>query len=60
TNNGAAAPFQLNSDSLPHAHAQTTRIYYKHQDSSIKKAQVLKTKTSVYSDIKDNSSKIKL
>ncbi|GJR91540.1 putative reverse transcriptase domain-containing protein [Tanacetum coccineum] len=48
------------SDSLPHAHAQTTKTYYEHQDSSIKKAQVLKTKTSSYSDIKDNSSEIKL
>ncbi|GKA09004.1 hypothetical protein Tco_0688335 [Tanacetum coccineum] len=44
------------SDSLPHAHAQTTKTYYKHQDSRIKKAQVLKTKTSANSDIKDNSS----
>ncbi|GJY47689.1 hypothetical protein Tco_0436752 [Tanacetum coccineum] len=43
------------SDSLSHAHAQTTKTYYKHQDSSIKKTQVLKTKTSSYSDIKDNS-----
>ncbi|GJY13856.1 hypothetical protein Tco_0383165 [Tanacetum coccineum] len=34
------------SDSLPHAHAQTTKIYYKHQDSRIKKAQELKKKTS--------------
>nr|GEW74668.1 Gag-Pol polyprotein [Tanacetum cinerariifolium] len=48
------------SDSLPHAHAQTTKTYYKHQDSSIKKAQVLKTKTSENSDIKDPSSEIKL
>ncbi|GJV93052.1 hypothetical protein Tco_1540865 [Tanacetum coccineum] len=48
------------SDSLPHAHAQTTKTYYKHQDSRIKKAQVLKTKTSVNSDIKDNSSETKL
>ncbi|GKC87268.1 putative reverse transcriptase domain-containing protein [Tanacetum coccineum] len=48
------------SDSLPHAHAQTTKTYYEHQDSSIKKAQVLKTKTSAYFDIKDNSSEIKL
>ncbi|GKB14349.1 hypothetical protein Tco_0848272, partial [Tanacetum coccineum] len=48
------------SDSLPHAHAQTTKTYYKHQDSSIKKAQVLKTKTSVNSDIKDNSLETKL
>ncbi|GJW67091.1 integrase, catalytic region, zinc finger, CCHC-type containing protein [Tanacetum coccineum] len=33
------ASFQLKSDSLPHAHAQTTKTYYKHQDSRIKKAQ---------------------
>ncbi|GJS16969.1 retrovirus-related pol polyprotein from transposon TNT 1-94 [Tanacetum coccineum] len=59
-NDGVAASFQLKSDSLPHAHAQTTKTYYKHQDSSIKKAQVLKTKTSAYSDNKDNSSEIKL
>ncbi|GJV51901.1 retrovirus-related pol polyprotein from transposon TNT 1-94 [Tanacetum coccineum] len=26
-------PFQLKSDSLPHAHAQATKTYYKHQDS---------------------------
>ncbi|GJY85954.1 hypothetical protein Tco_0499980 [Tanacetum coccineum] len=48
------------SDSLPHAHAQTTKTYYKHQDSRIKKAQELKTKTSANSDIKDPSSKTKL
>ncbi|GJW15267.1 hypothetical protein Tco_0019400 [Tanacetum coccineum] len=42
------------------AHAQTTKIYYKHQDLIIKKAQVLKTKTSANSDIKDNSLEIKL
>ncbi|GJU71593.1 hypothetical protein Tco_1262998 [Tanacetum coccineum] len=48
------------SDSLPHAHAQTTKTYYKHQDSRIKKSQELKTKTSANSDIKDNSSKTKL
>ncbi|GJZ37752.1 reverse transcriptase domain-containing protein [Tanacetum coccineum] len=41
------------SDSLPHAHAQTTKTYYKHQDSRIKKAQELKTKTSTNSDIQD-------
>ncbi|GJZ39567.1 retrovirus-related pol polyprotein from transposon TNT 1-94 [Tanacetum coccineum] len=34
------------SDSLPHAHAQTTKTFYKHQDSRIMKAQELKTKTS--------------
>ncbi|GJV72981.1 retrovirus-related pol polyprotein from transposon TNT 1-94 [Tanacetum coccineum] len=32
------ASFQLKSDSLPHAHAQTTKIFYKHQDSRIMKA----------------------
>ncbi|GKG20526.1 hypothetical protein Tco_0380327, partial [Tanacetum coccineum] len=26
------------SDSLPHAHTQATKTYYKHQDSRIKKA----------------------
>ncbi|GJV40344.1 hypothetical protein Tco_1418784 [Tanacetum coccineum] len=41
------------SDSLPHAHAQTTKTYYKHQDSRIKKAQDLKTKTSTNFDIQD-------
>ncbi|GJY07776.1 hypothetical protein Tco_0374830 [Tanacetum coccineum] len=41
-----SALFQLKSDSLPHAHAQTTKTYYKHQDSRIMKAQELKTKTS--------------
>ncbi|GJX28136.1 hypothetical protein Tco_0236215, partial [Tanacetum coccineum] len=50
---GGGIPFQLNSDSLPHDHAQTTKTYYKHQDSSIKKAQVLKTKTSANSDKQD-------
>ncbi|GJR30311.1 hypothetical protein Tco_1106543 [Tanacetum coccineum] len=38
------ASLQLKSDSLPHAHAQTTKIYYKNQDSRIKKAQELKDK----------------
>ncbi|GJY21942.1 hypothetical protein Tco_0394508 [Tanacetum coccineum] len=41
------------SNSLPHAHAQTTKTYYKHQDSKIKKAQEFKTKTSTNSDIED-------
>ncbi|GJS24418.1 retrovirus-related pol polyprotein from transposon TNT 1-94 [Tanacetum coccineum] len=57
---GGGIPFQLKSDSLPHAYAQTTKTYYKHQDSRIKKAQELKTKTSANSDIKDNSSETKL
>nr|GFA34992.1 hypothetical protein [Tanacetum cinerariifolium] len=48
------------SDSLPHAHAQATKTYYKHQDSRIKKAQELKTKTFKNSDVKDNSSETKL
>ncbi|GJS84488.1 retrovirus-related pol polyprotein from transposon TNT 1-94 [Tanacetum coccineum] len=47
------ASFQLKSDSLPYAHAQTTKTYYKHQDSRIKKAQVLKTKTSANYDKQD-------
>ncbi|GKA01322.1 hypothetical protein Tco_1096934 [Tanacetum coccineum] len=47
-------------DSLPHAHTQTTKTYYNHQDSRIKKAQELKTKTSANSDIKDPSSETKL
>ncbi|GJY72074.1 retrovirus-related pol polyprotein from transposon TNT 1-94 [Tanacetum coccineum] len=33
------------SDSLPHAHAQATMTYYKHQDSRIKKARESKTNT---------------
>ncbi|GKB46175.1 retrovirus-related pol polyprotein from transposon TNT 1-94, partial [Tanacetum coccineum] len=41
------------SDSLPHAHAQTTKTHYKHQDSRIKKVQELNTKTSANSDIQD-------
>ncbi|GKB29559.1 hypothetical protein Tco_0868960, partial [Tanacetum coccineum] len=41
------------SNSLPHGHAQTTKAYYKHQDSRIKKAQEFKTKTSTNSDIQD-------
>ncbi|GJY62562.1 hypothetical protein Tco_0463219 [Tanacetum coccineum] len=45
--------FQLKSDSLPYAHAQTTKTYYKYQDSRIMKAQELKTKTSANSDIQD-------
>ncbi|GJZ28219.1 hypothetical protein Tco_0572866 [Tanacetum coccineum] len=57
---GVAASFQLELDSSPHAHTQTTKTYYKHQDSRIKKAQELKTKTSANSDIKDNFSEIKL
>ncbi|GKC54981.1 hypothetical protein Tco_1077726 [Tanacetum coccineum] len=36
---GGGISFQLKSDSLPHAHAKTTKTYYKHQDSRIKKAQ---------------------
>nr|GEV35601.1 hypothetical protein [Tanacetum cinerariifolium] len=57
---GGGILFQLKSDSLPHAHAQTTKTYHKHQNSRIKKAQELKTKTFANSNIKDNSSKTKL
>ncbi|GKD38135.1 hypothetical protein Tco_1258342 [Tanacetum coccineum] len=60
TNDGVVASFQQRSDSLPHAHAQTIKTYYKHQDSRIKKAQVLKTNTFANSDIKDNSTETKL
>ncbi|GJV52394.1 hypothetical protein Tco_1448135 [Tanacetum coccineum] len=53
------ASFQLESDSLPHAHAQTTQTYYKHQDSRIMKAQELKDKDfRTNSDIQDLPSKI--
>ncbi|GJS90499.1 hypothetical protein Tco_0773135 [Tanacetum coccineum] len=48
------------SDSLPHAHAQATKTYYQHQDSRVKKAQELKTKTYANSYIKDPSSEMKL
>ncbi|GJY43057.1 hypothetical protein Tco_0431270 [Tanacetum coccineum] len=50
---GGGIPFQLKSDLLPHAHAQTTKTYYNHQDLRIKKAQDSKTKTFANSDIKD-------
>ncbi|GJX73238.1 hypothetical protein Tco_0311833 [Tanacetum coccineum] len=43
----------IDSNSLPRAHTQATKTYYKHQDSRIKKAQKLKTKTSANSDIQD-------
>ncbi|GJV72466.1 hypothetical protein Tco_1492461 [Tanacetum coccineum] len=43
---GGGIPFQLKSDSLPHAHAQTTKTYYKHQDSSIKISSSIKDKAS--------------
>ncbi|GJR23809.1 hypothetical protein Tco_0972336 [Tanacetum coccineum] len=53
------ASFQLKSDSLPHAHAQTIKIFYKHQDSRIMKAQELKDKDfRTNSDIQDFPSKI--
>ncbi|GJT92080.1 hypothetical protein Tco_1080925 [Tanacetum coccineum] len=48
------------SNSLPHAHAQSKKAYYKHKDSRIKKARELNTKTSANSDIKDPSSETKL
>ncbi|GJT24221.1 hypothetical protein Tco_0894158 [Tanacetum coccineum] len=42
------ASFQLKSDSLPHAHAQTTKTFHKHQDSKIMKAQELSNGKLVY------------
>nr|GEW65671.1 Gag-Pol polyprotein [Tanacetum cinerariifolium] len=51
TNDAVAASFQLKSDSLPHAHTQVTKTYYKHQDSRIMKAQELTTKNSANSNI---------
>ncbi|GJV47644.1 hypothetical protein Tco_1437856 [Tanacetum coccineum] len=48
------------SDSLPHAHTQATQTYYKHQDSRIKKAQELNTKTFANSDIQDLPKDIKI
>ncbi|GJZ57830.1 hypothetical protein Tco_0613324 [Tanacetum coccineum] len=48
------------SDSLSHAHTQATQTYYKHQDSRIKKAQELNTKTSVNSNIQDLPKDIKI
>ncbi|GJT24904.1 hypothetical protein Tco_0894841 [Tanacetum coccineum] len=41
------------SNSLPHAHTQATKTYYKHQNSRIKKDQELNTNTSANSDIQD-------
>ncbi|GJT40301.1 integrase, catalytic region, zinc finger, CCHC-type containing protein [Tanacetum coccineum] len=49
-------PFNLipaESNSLLHAHTQAIKTYYNHQDSRIKKAQELNTKTSINSDIQD-------
>ncbi|GJR41191.1 hypothetical protein Tco_1216875 [Tanacetum coccineum] len=58
-NGDGDASFQLKSDSLPHAHAQTTKTFYKHQDSRIMKAQELNDKVfRTNSDIQDLPSKI--
>ncbi|GJY04307.1 hypothetical protein Tco_0370247 [Tanacetum coccineum] len=55
------ASFQLESDSLPHAHAQTTKTFHKHQDSKNHESSRIKDKDfRTNSDIKDNSSEIKL
>ncbi|GJZ35564.1 retrovirus-related pol polyprotein from transposon TNT 1-94 [Tanacetum coccineum] len=51
TNDGVANLIPAESNSLPHAHTQTTKTYYKHQDSRIKNAQ--NTKTSANFDIPD-------
>ncbi|GJZ99847.1 hypothetical protein Tco_0672398 [Tanacetum coccineum] len=50
----------VESDSLPHAHTQAIKTYYKHQDSRIKKGQELNTKTSTNSDIQDLPKDIKI
>ncbi|GJS66039.1 hypothetical protein Tco_0680603 [Tanacetum coccineum] len=53
------ALFQLKTDSLPHAHAQTTKTYYKHQDSRIHQSSRIKDKDfRTNSDIQDLPSKI--
>ncbi|GJS64433.1 hypothetical protein Tco_0678997 [Tanacetum coccineum] len=42
---GGGIPFQLKSDSLPHAHAQTIKTYYKHQENQeSRKLKIQKTK----------------
>ncbi|GJX37867.1 hypothetical protein Tco_0251170 [Tanacetum coccineum] len=41
------------SNSLPHAQTQAIKTYYKHQESRIKKAQELNTKTSANFDIQN-------
>nr|GEY96009.1 hypothetical protein [Tanacetum cinerariifolium] len=51
--NGVTSSFQLESNSSPHAHAYTTKTYYKHQDLRIMKARELETKTSTNSNIQD-------
>ncbi|GKF00760.1 hypothetical protein Tco_0027683, partial [Tanacetum coccineum] len=53
------ALFQLESDSLPHAHAQPTKTYYKHQDSRIMKAQELKTNKDKDLKILEKKTKLK-
>ncbi|GKE50140.1 hypothetical protein Tco_1481398, partial [Tanacetum coccineum] len=46
--------FQLKSDSLPHARVQTTKTYYKHQDSRIHESSRIKDKDfCINSDIQD-------
>ncbi|GJY05406.1 hypothetical protein Tco_0371346 [Tanacetum coccineum] len=47
-------------DSRPASHTQAKKTYYKHQDSRIKKAQELNTKTSANSDIQDILKVIKI
>ncbi|GJZ44146.1 hypothetical protein Tco_0591401 [Tanacetum coccineum] len=53
------ASFQLKSDSLPHAHAQTTKTFHKHQDSKNHESSRIKDKDfRTNSDIQDLPSKI--
>ncbi|GJZ54665.1 hypothetical protein Tco_0609550 [Tanacetum coccineum] len=52
------ALFQLKSDSLPHAHAQTTKTYYKHRDLRNMKLRIKDKDFRTNSDIQDLPSKI--
>ncbi|GKB58215.1 hypothetical protein Tco_0914401, partial [Tanacetum coccineum] len=62
TNDGVASSFQQSRIHYQMLMLKLQRhtISIKIRESRIKKAQVLKTKTSIYSDIKDNSSETKL
>ncbi|GJV55169.1 hypothetical protein Tco_1456174 [Tanacetum coccineum] len=46
------------SDSLPHAHTQATKTYYKHQDSRIKKAKAFKMMHSMSMLVKTQDRKM--
>ncbi|GJY35208.1 hypothetical protein Tco_0420586, partial [Tanacetum coccineum] len=53
------ASFQLKSDSLPHAHAQTTKTFHKHEGLKNHESSRIKDKNfRTNSDIQDLPSKI--